>query len=102
MELGKPCAGKPPARFDEGSEAPAAAQAASLPPPRLLAYSTDMAVLLARGKEQFFITFLAVTLGWFLGTVAGVKERRIRRVLGPLRLVRLICVRWLALGFYAP
>ena len=40
MELGKPCAGKPPARFDEGSEAQTAAQANSLPPRSLLAYST--------------------------------------------------------------
>ena len=40
MELGKPCAGKPPARFDEGSEAKAAAQPKCWPPPTLLAYST--------------------------------------------------------------
>ena len=39
MELGKPCAGKPPARFDEGSEAKAAAQPKCLPPRTLLAYS---------------------------------------------------------------
>ena len=40
MELGKPCAGKPPARFDEGSEAKAAAQPKCWPPRTLLAYST--------------------------------------------------------------
>ena len=40
MELGKPWAGKPPARFDEGSEAKAAAQPKCLPPRTLLAYST--------------------------------------------------------------
>ena len=40
MELGKPWAGKPPARFDEGSEAKAAAQPKCWPPRTLLAYST--------------------------------------------------------------
>ena len=40
MELGKPWAGKPPARFDEGSEAKAAAPPKCLPPQTLLAYST--------------------------------------------------------------
>ncbi len=44
MELGKPCAGKPPARFDEGSEAKAAAQPKCWPPRTLLAYSLTRAI----------------------------------------------------------
>ena len=44
MELGKPCAGKPPARFDEGSEAKAAAQPKCWPPRTLLAYSFTRAI----------------------------------------------------------
>ena len=51
MELGKPCAGKPPARFDEGSEAKAAAPAKSLPPPSLLAYSTRRFSTLTLNRE---------------------------------------------------
>ena len=44
MELGKPWAGKPPARFDEGSEAKAAAQPKCWPPQTLLAYSLTRAI----------------------------------------------------------
>ena len=51
MELGKPrksfahavgpCAGKPPARFDEGSETTTDREASSFPPHSALAYSTS-------------------------------------------------------------
>ena len=44
MELGKPWAGKPPARFDEGSEAKAAAPPKCWPPRTLLAYSFTRAI----------------------------------------------------------
>ena len=50
MELGKPCAGKPPARFDEGSETTTDREVLCFPPKSPLAYSTDMAVLFATGK----------------------------------------------------
>ena len=51
MELGKPCAGKPPARFDEGSEAKTAAPAKCLPPRSLLAYSTRPILTLAQRRS---------------------------------------------------
>ena len=69
MELGKPWAGKPPARFDEGSEAKAAAQPKCLPPPTLLAYSNSR--LSTRHMEPaFFFQFATTTIAVAVGLVA--------------------------------
>ena len=61
MELGKPWAGKPPARFDEGSEARAAAQPKCLPPPTLLAYSIRRQYM---RLPSIIITFGVAALSW--------------------------------------
>jgi hypothetical protein len=48
MELGKPCAGKPPARFDEASETKPDREALRFPPNSPLAYSTRRFYALAQ------------------------------------------------------